>query len=99
MRSAQRFPLVLAFLLSTAAPGWAAQTYWAVTKSTRDGFVALRTGPGARFAPVGKLLPHDFLYVGTEQCRNDFGRLLCSENGEWVFVEKVVSRGGGQKKL
>jgi hypothetical protein len=99
MRSAKRFPFIVAFTLCTAAPGWATQTYCAVTQQTSDGFVAVRMGPDTSYEPIGKLLPTDFLYVGTEQCRNDFGPMLCSENGEWVFVEEVIAFGRTKKPI
>ncbi len=39
---------------------------------------------------LGKALLTDFLYVGTEKCRDDFGPLLCSSTEDWVFVEKIA---------
>jgi hypothetical protein len=82
-------------LLTFSADGWGTQTFCAVTKETRDGFVALRQGPKASFRQLAKLISSDFLYVGTERCRDDSrGILRCSANSEWVFVEEVVSSNG-----
>ncbi len=68
----------------------ATATYCAVAKQTRDGFVMLRSGPGAHFDPLHTIAPSDLLTVGTERCRSDFGSLLCSEAGDWVFIEAVT---------
>jgi hypothetical protein len=67
----------------------ATETFCAVTEKTSDGFVSIRSGPGIDYNVLGKVYPLDFLYVGTERCRNDFGQALFSEDGRWVFVEQV----------
>lgn len=87
----------LAIGLATGLSGsaWASETYCGVSKPTADGFVVLRQGPSPAFAPEGSVTPSDFLYLDTAQCRSDFGKLRCSRNGAWVFVEKVA---GSTKK-
>ena len=70
-------------------PSFASETFCAVTERTSDGFVSVRSGPGTDYNVLGKVHLSDFLYVGTERCRNDFGPTLCSEDGRWVFVEEV----------
>lgn len=84
-----------------ASPANATITFCAVTEKTPDGFVSLRTGPAPTYPVIGKVAPADFLYVGTEECRDDFGKLLCSKGGAWLFVEQVVpfKRGSDVKKL
>jgi SH3-like domain-containing protein len=69
----------------------ATHTFCAVTERTPDGFVNLREGPSTQYKVMGKVLPSDVLDVATEQCRDDFGQLLCDETGKWVFVEAVYS--------
>lgn len=85
-----------AIYLAATLGSHATETFCAVTRETRDGYVALREGPSPSFRTRAKLLPQDFLYVGTESCREDRrGRLLCGEN-RWLFVEQVLS--GGRPK-
>lgn len=69
----------------------ATETWCAVTKQTNDGFVSVRAKPTPSSPLLGRLGPTDFLYVGTEQCRDDFGHSVCSRDGLWVFVEEVRS--------
>jgi hypothetical protein len=79
-------------LLCFASPmlASATETYCGVTQHTPDGFVAIREGPGVGFPMRGKAIPSDFLYVGTEKCRDEFGALVCSPDASWVFVEEVA---------
>lgn len=69
----------------------ASQSFCAVTERTPDSFVALRDGPGEKYKPIGRIVPSDFLWVGTEACRSDFGEQRCDESRNWVFVERVLS--------
>ena len=39
---------------------------------------------------LGKIIISDFLYVGTNSCRDDFGPSLCSDDQRWSFVEEVM---------
>lgn len=55
----------------------------------------LRAGPGATYEPKGRLLAGDSFLVAGERCRRDFGRMLCSDDGRWVFVERVFPPEGG----
>lgn len=82
------FILIFCILLSIKE-AFATSTFCAVTRETKDGFVSLRVGPAATYKQIGTLFPSDFLYVGTELCRADFGAMLCSNHGRWIFVEAV----------
>ena len=62
-----------------------------MTERTPDGFVNIRQGPGVNYEILGKVLPSHFLWIGTEECRDDFGKMLCSRS--WVFVESVQAIG------
>jgi len=65
----------------------------AVTVTTPDGFVALRSGPGVNFSVVRKILPGDGLYGGFTECeqsKSAGGRApVCDQSGNWYYVEKV----------
>jgi hypothetical protein len=87
-RSAITALMTALFAFSMAAK--ASETFCAVTEKTNDGFVEVREGPGMHFSGLGKITISDFLYVGTEQCRNDFGPSLCSSDQQWSFVEEVA---------
>jgi hypothetical protein len=77
--------------IMSSTPSLATHTYCAVTERTSDGFVNIRRGPGADYKIVGKVLPSHFLWIGTEECRDDFGQMLCSKS--WVFVESAQGLG------
>ncbi len=64
--------------------------FCAVSERTNDGFVSVRSGPGVDYEVLGKIFAGDFLYVGTERCREDFGSIHCSNDGKWVFVEDAL---------
>lgn len=96
----QGFSRVLARILLSltslaAASGVAAAQTCAVTRPTSDGFLMLRAGPSTAYEAKGRLLPGDFFLVAGERCRKDFGSMLCSEDGRWVFVERVFPPQGG----
>jgi hypothetical protein len=78
-------------LLSPTRVSLAAETFCAVIENTSDGFVSVREGPGPQFKSLGRLTQSDLLWIGTEQCRSDFGASLCDETKTWVFVERVFS--------
>ncbi len=80
---------ILALLITA---GHATQSFCAVSERTPDGFVNLRNGPGPHYKVVGQVLPPNVMLVGTEQCRDDFGLSLCSEDRQWVFVEEVLGK-------
>ena len=81
--------LILAISASSIASK-ASETFCAVTKKTNDGFVEAREGPGVLYKGLGRITTSDFLYVGTERCRDDFGKSLCSNDQQWSFVEEVA---------
>jgi uncharacterized protein YraI len=84
---------IFVFLVPNIAT--AAQSFCAVTERSSDGFVNLRAGPGENFSVLGRVKINHQLLVGTEQCRSDFGALLCSQNRQWVFVEKIWGEKAG----
>lgn len=90
-------PIMFIVFASATVPSFATSTFCAVTEKTYDGFVSVRSGPGITFQILGKAYPNDFLYVGTEKCRSDFGPLLCSNNHQWVFVEEISGRAVSSK--
>jgi hypothetical protein len=84
-------PILIGFACCTfPVAASATETFCGVIERTRDGFVSIRKGPGVGYPVSGKALPSDFLFIGTEKCRDDFGPLLCSSTGDWVFVEEVA---------
>ena len=85
------FIMLLVLVIISPRPSYATETFCAVTERTADGFVNLREGPNSEYKVVGKVLPADLLWVGSEQCRSDFGQSVCDPTGKWVFVERVFS--------
>jgi hypothetical protein len=63
----------------------------AVTEMTPDGFVALRSGPGANFTMVRKILSSDGLYGDFTECGTSAGGKapLCDRSGHWLYVAKI----------
>ena len=95
---AMRLTVAAVALAALIVPAGAGESFCAVAKQTSDGFVALRSGPASTFEDLAHALPSDFLYVGTEKCRSDFGKLHCSADGKWIFVESVTSKRFGERK-
>jgi hypothetical protein len=76
--------IIAIFIISLSAMhAEATQTYCAVVSPQKDGFLALREGPGTTFAVLARLRPSKLLLVDTGTCRDH----LCDESGKWVFVE------------
>lgn len=80
---------VLALVFASTSNCMATNTFCAVIEKTADGFVSLRSGPGVENSIVGKILPDNLLWIGSETCRSDFGKAQCSPNGRWIFAERV----------
>lgn len=84
-----RLILVFFSICCAGSSAVATGTFCAVVERTADGYVNLRDGPSPQHHVVGRVLPSDFLWVATEQCRLDFGKMQCDDTQSWVFVEKV----------
>jgi hypothetical protein len=75
-----------ALLTTTAATSaQATQDFCAVTLKTPDGFLALREGPGTRFAVKTRLGRGDVLYADTAQCAPS----ACNYTNIWTHVVSV----------
>ena len=83
--------ILTAFLLfAFCEAGWlptahATASYCAVVLITPDGFLNLRSGPGATYPIIGKMFSGVQVLVDTGSCRNQ----LCDETKKWQFVEGV----------
>lgn len=86
--------VIISLFLACANSAGATGTYCAVTERTDDGYVSLRSGPGVRYQTVAELLPSDYLWIDTGECRDTHGSLLCDHSKKWVFVEKLFSLSG-----
>lgn len=85
--------IISLFLACTNSAG-ATGTYCAVTERTDDGYVSLRSGPSARYPAIAQLLPSDYLWIDTGECRDTHGSLLCDHSKKWVFVERLFALNG-----
>lgn len=91
------FALISAFSMTISAPTAAAESWCGVYDFSSDLYLNLRAAPSPKYRIVGKVKKSDFLWVGTEQCRDDFtdgraefGSAICTKNLKWVFVEAVL---------
>lgn len=74
------FRLIAAFLLVGLAPSIAEARYACAVKRTKDGFVALRQGPSARHAEVGRMKPQELVGL-LHPDKDDIVR-----SGDWLQV-------------
>ncbi|WP_407702781.1 SH3 domain-containing protein [Thiorhodovibrio litoralis] len=81
--------LAAGILLAEFSHAYATGDWCGTPIKTSDGFVNLRSGPGANHRITGQVHNGDLLRIDTGQCRDDFGTLLCDESGKWVFVQSV----------
>jgi hypothetical protein len=88
-----------AFLLAACVAGLATtaqatEDFCAVVLKTPDGFLALREGPGTRFAVKTKLRRGDALYADTAQCSPS----ACDYTRNWTHVVSVPRLDGGREE-
>ena len=72
-----------------ATPAFATLDGCAKVLATPDGFLALRAGPGLRFAQSGRLIPGDELWVTDMTCQRIGRSTVCDETGRWMHVSNV----------
>lgn len=59
MRTMRCWAASVAMLLAMGSAQQAAATEFCLLKETRDGFIALRAGPGPDYRPIAKMTPGD----------------------------------------
>lgn len=94
----RRFQTLVALIavLSLTPSANASESWCGVYDFSTDPELNLRAAPSPSYRIVGKVKKGDFLWIGTEACRDDFtdgraefGRAICTKNKKWVFVEAV----------
>jgi hypothetical protein len=78
--------IAIALAITGIGQAHATESYCAVAKRTRDGFVALRAGPGTQYAVTHRLRAGEQFDVDTGQCR---AGLCTTEDHKWSFVESI----------
>jgi hypothetical protein len=75
----------LSIVLACLTASQATERFCAFTERTTDGIVSLREGPGPQYNSVDQVLPSNLLWIGTENCRSDFGKQKCDMTERWGF--------------
>jgi len=102
--SNHRIPTIAAFLVivgaSLASPQPAFATAYCQLKATKDGFVALRSGPGASSKLVGRMKAEDEVLLG-EGRKGDWQQVTWWRGDDRLVKgqDKVAGRGWVHYKL